>query len=66
MTQILSIQSKDGSDEIFSSLRGKKFFAICIEENGKHVLYQNKINLEEIIYASNLVIHQIMSEDLIK
>jgi hypothetical protein len=61
MNNILSIDSEDRSEEIFSQLKNKKFFAISIEKNGKTTLSQNKISKEEIIFSCNLLIHDIMS-----
>jgi len=62
ITNIHKIESEDLSDEIFSEIKGEKFFAIKIEENGKIKLHMNKISEEEVVFSCNIAIHKIMED----
>lgn len=67
MTNVISVEPPDESDNIFNVLKkNKKFFAVSISEIGTVFIHKNKINNQEIIYVANLIIHSIMKDDLIK
>lgn len=57
---LIPLNDNDYSEKILNELRGKKFFAIEINEDDTHIVHKNMISDKEIIYAAHLLINFIM------
>ncbi len=66
--KVIDFKERNTSKELLKQLKGKKFIALVIQNNGGHkkdydYCLSESMPSEEIIYAANLLIKKILEED---